>query len=246
MQREHRRNTQRHAAARHHELDRRVLLAQPGHRIPQGHAAEGPQRRHARHGAVRLPEHPRPQRGRPRDPHRCDRRGSGTVGQVDLRALCQRRMDARDASGRAGTAWRTLVARPNKPAKPLSKSHKSTILKNRYYVGVVTFEGAEYPGKHEPSFRRVSTSASRPSATHGIKAGEKPRQRPHFLKGSLYCGQCGEPLSLEITRNRARQLLRILLLPWPPRPQEWLHLPCGPSCPGRATGRGSLVDGRAL
>ena len=44
----------------------------------------------------------------------------------------------------------TALPRPNKPAKPLSRSNIDSILKNRYYVGAITFEGVEYPGKHEP------------------------------------------------------------------------------------------------
>ncbi|AZZ83457.1 hypothetical protein C5O27_00445 [Gordonia alkanivorans] len=31
---------------------------------------------------------------------------------------------------------------------------------------------------------------------------EKPRVHNHYLKGSVYCGQCGEPLTFEKTRNR--------------------------------------------
>ena len=63
--REHRPDAERPAAARHHELDRRVLLAQPGERGHQGHAAESLGRRHAARRPDRLPQQPRARR-RPR------------------------------------------------------------------------------------------------------------------------------------------------------------------------------------
>lgn len=37
---------------------------------------------------------------------------------------------------------------------------------------------------------------------------EKPQVRTHYLKGSVFCGQCGEPLSLEYSRNRVGTLYR--------------------------------------
>lgn len=35
---------------------------------------------------------------------------------------------------------------------------------------------------------------------------EKPRLRTHYLKGSLFCGGCGEALSMEVSRNRTGNL----------------------------------------
>jgi len=31
---------------------------------------------------------------------------------------------------------------------------------------------------------------------------EKPRQHPHYLKGSVHCGECGEMLGVEVVKNR--------------------------------------------
>jgi site-specific DNA recombinase len=41
-----------------------------------------------------------------------------------------------------------------------------------------------------------------------VQSREKPRQHPHYLKGSIYCGQCGEALSVEVVRNRQGKLYR--------------------------------------
>ncbi len=100
----------------------------------------------------------------------------------------------------------TTLPRPSRPSSPIANSHIHGILKNRYYVGVVKFEGIEYPGKHEALvseqlFARVQQVRE---ARH--QSGEKPRVHSHYLKGSLYCGNCGEPLTFEQSRNRAGNL----------------------------------------
>lgn len=74
---------------------------------------------------------------------------------------------------------------------------------HRYYTGAVRFEGVEYPGNHpalvsEALFAEVQRVRE---ARH--QSREKPRVHNHYLKGSVYCGQCGEPLTFEKTRNRA-------------------------------------------
>ena len=94
------------------------------------------------------------------------------------------------------------LPRPNRPSRPIANSHIDSILKKRYYVGVVTFEGVEYPGKHpalitEQLFSEVQRVRS---ARH--RSREKPRVHSHYLKGSVYCGECGEPLTFEQSRNR--------------------------------------------
>jgi site-specific DNA recombinase len=95
----------------------------------------------------------------------------------------------------------TSLPRPNKPAKPLSRSNIDSILKNRYYVGTVKFEGVEYPGKHEPLISESLWHRAYEVRQARVQSGEKPRQRPHYLKGTLYCGQCGDILGIEVVRN---------------------------------------------
>jgi site-specific DNA recombinase len=98
------------------------------------------------------------------------------------------------------------LPKPSRPSNTISLSHIYVILSNRYYVGVVKFEGVEYPGKHpalvsEELFARVQrVRASRK------QSGQKPRVHSHYLKGTLYCGNCGEALTFEQSRNRAGTL----------------------------------------
>ena len=44
----------------------------------------------------------------------------------------------------------TTAPGPNTPGKPLSVSHLHTLLRHPYYMGMVRYRGAIYPGKHEP------------------------------------------------------------------------------------------------
>ncbi len=95
----------------------------------------------------------------------------------------------------------TSLIRPNKPPKPLATSHIDSILKNRYYVGVVTFEGIEYPGNHEALINEDLYHRVQAVRASRIQSQEKPRVRTHYLKGSIFCGRCGEPYSFAVSRN---------------------------------------------
>ncbi len=80
------------------------------------------------------------------------------------------------------------------PGKPLVVSHLHKLLRHPYYVGMVRYRGVVYPGKHEPlvspeTFRQVQELLT---AKH--LSGEKQREHPHYLRGSIYCGQCGSRL----------------------------------------------------
>ncbi len=86
---------------------------------------------------------------------------------------------------------RGLRTRPGRyPAGPVSDSKIQTMLGDRYYLGIVTVDGAEYPGRHQPLvtpdlFEKVQTVL----AAHSV-AGERRRIHHHFLKGTLTCARC--------------------------------------------------------
>ena len=95
-------------------------------------------------------------------------------------------------------AARGLKALPHrrKVAGPLPPSNVAHMLKNRYYIGKVTFMGMEYDGRHQPLvpeslFERVQEVFR----THD-KRGEKQRVYRHYLKSSVFCAQCGSRLCL--------------------------------------------------
>jgi site-specific DNA recombinase len=85
---------------------------------------------------------------------------------------------------------------------PLSPSSVARMLSNRYYIGKVIFKGVEYEGRHQPLvpeslFERVQEVL----AAHD-RAGERQRVHRHYLKGSVFCGQCGSRLCITQAKGR--------------------------------------------
>jgi len=103
--------------------------------------------------------------------------------------------DALDAKG--------LRTKPTKrhDGVALGSGRLHEILRNRYYIGFVSFRGVEYPGIHEPLipeevFEQVQTVLS------ANVAGEKQRSHPHYLKSTVWCGTCGARLALTNAKGR--------------------------------------------
>ena len=87
---------------------------------------------------------------------------------------------------------RGLRTRPTAkhPAKKVSINKLSQMLRDRYYIGYVTYKGEEVRGRHDPLidedlFDRVQDRINARSA-----AKERRRVHHHYLKGSLFCGRC--------------------------------------------------------
>jgi site-specific DNA recombinase len=81
--------------------------------------------------------------------------------------------------------------RANRSAGPISANYLGRMLRDRYYVGLINYDGEEYPGRHEPLvsaelFARVQAVLDERLP----KAGERQRRHHHYLKGSLWCGRC--------------------------------------------------------
>lgn len=75
-------------------------------------------------------------------------------------------------------------------AQQVSINKLSMLLRDRYYLGYVSYDGEEYQGRHEPLidpdlFDRVQSILESRSV-----AGERRRVHHHYLKGSLFCGRC--------------------------------------------------------
>jgi site-specific DNA recombinase len=96
----------------------------------------------------------------------------------------------------------TTAPGPRSPARPLRVSHLHTLLRHPYYVGIVRYQGVLYPGKHEAlvdkeTWQRVQEHLSAKHLT-----GERHREHPHYLKGSIFCGQCGSRLIVTHAKGR--------------------------------------------
>jgi hypothetical protein len=95
-----------------------------------------------------------------------------------------------------------IPATRKRPERPVSIQHIDKMLANRYYLGYVKFEGVWYEGRHpalidSQTFEQVQAISAARSA-----AREKPQRHPHYLKGSIYCGQCKGRLGVTSAKNR--------------------------------------------
>ena len=85
-------------------------------------------------------------------------------------------------------------------AKPLTISGVHHMLRNPYYFGVVPYRGVYHEGKHETLISvELWLRVQDVLIAHHL-AGEKERKHPHYLKGTIYCGECGARLIY--SRNR--------------------------------------------
>lgn len=105
----------------------------------------------------------------------------------------------RDELNRHGVTTRQ---RPNRPSRPIAVSHVDAILRNRYYLGLVRYEGVEYAGQHAALIDEQLFQSVQRVRTSRHQSGSKPRVRTHYLKGTMFCGHCGEPLTFAQSRNR--------------------------------------------
>lgn len=88
---------------------------------------------------------------------------------------------------------RGLRTKPGRyPTGPVSASKIGTLLRDPYYLGVVTYKGEQYPGRHEALVSQELFDQVQIVLNAHSTAGERQRKHHHYLKGSLWCGPCHE------------------------------------------------------
>ncbi|GAB2597108.1 recombinase family protein [Kribbella endophytica] len=87
---------------------------------------------------------------------------------------------------------RGLRTRPTRktPSQRVSINKLSKMLRDRYYLGFVTYKGEWIPGRHEALIDEELFEQVQAIAVSHSMAGERRRTHHHHLKGSLYCGRC--------------------------------------------------------
>ncbi|SMD14454.1 recombinase family protein [Kibdelosporangium aridum] len=90
---------------------------------------------------------------------------------------------------------------PKQPSRPLRPNVLHSLLTNPYYKGEVVYRGIMHRGNHQrltdpATWQRVQDVLS----AHA--AGEKRRDHPHYLKSSVFCGDCESRLIITNARNR--------------------------------------------
>lgn len=84
--------------------------------------------------------------------------------------------------------------------RPFSKSHAHRILTNPFYIGIIRFNGKEYPGKQphlisDELFNAVQAKISR-------KRPAKYRKHNPVLKGIMVCDHCGKNITWQLQKGR--------------------------------------------
>jgi site-specific DNA recombinase len=94
----------------------------------------------------------------------------------------------------------TTVPTPKVPFKPMSEKYLHRVLTNAYYRGIVTYKGVQYDGRHE---RLVSdeTWLKVQGILDSHYNGDRVRKHNHYLKNSMWCGQCGERMLVTNSRS---------------------------------------------
>ncbi len=90
---------------------------------------------------------------------------------------------------------------PMRVSKPLQQSNIQIMLRHPFYKGVVRYKGLEYSGSHEAIVDPATWQKVQDVLSAKDRSGEKTREHPHYLKGSLYC-HCGYRMILSYSRGR--------------------------------------------
>ena len=91
---------------------------------------------------------------------------------------------------------------PRRPAKPIHVSTLHRTLQNPYYKGTIVFEDVEYEGQHEPLIDPGTWEQVQTVLKANNLAGDKTQTHDHYLKGSLYCGDCESRLLITHAKNK--------------------------------------------
>ena len=88
------------------------------------------------------------------------------------------------------------------PERPIHIQHLHRILHNAYYVGIITYNGVQYPGEHQPLVDPDTFEAVQALLTARNLNKDKSKKRPHPLKGNLHCARCGRRMGISAPTNR--------------------------------------------
>ncbi len=100
-----------------------------------------------------------------------------------------------------GSRGLTTRPGPNTPAVPLTVNGLHRLLRRPYYKGVVVHNGVVHPGRHEPLIDPVTWATVQDILT-SRRNGERSREHDHYLKGTVFCVECGRRLIVQHTRTK--------------------------------------------
>jgi site-specific DNA recombinase len=76
------------------------------------------------------------------------------------------------------------------PAQPVAANRLHRMLRDRYYLGLVTYKGIEYPGRHPALVEQTVFDAVQMVLDGRGPSTGRQRKHDHYLKGVLWCAVC--------------------------------------------------------
>jgi hypothetical protein len=104
----------------------------------------------------------------------------------------------------------TRRATSTSQAEPVTLRTVHHLLKNPYYAGIVTLNGAEHPGNHEPLVDPVTWATVQDTLT-ARRNGQRSRVHNHYLKSTVYCIACGRRLIIQNTRSKSGRVYQYFI-----------------------------------
>lgn len=84
----------------------------------------------------------------------------------------------------------------------LSRSQVHRLLRDDYYIGVVTWDGTKNPaGRHSKLIDRVIFERVQEVLSSATLGGNRSHKHTHYLRGSLFCGYCGRRMVFSRVRG---------------------------------------------
>lgn len=74
--------------------------------------------------------------------------------------------------------------------KPVSRSQLGVILRDPYYLGMVTFKGQVFPGRHEALVSPELFERVQRVIDSRMRRSQRDVVHSHFLRGLMHCGRC--------------------------------------------------------
>jgi site-specific DNA recombinase len=105
-----------------------------------------------------------------------------------------------------------LRTRPTKSRGPgkIGTSALQRILRDPYYAGWIVYKRGTpdeqtFRGRHDPLIDEDTFDQVQARLDEKRVAGERPQKHQHYLKGSVFCGECGKRLVYSLSRGKNGQ-----------------------------------------
>ncbi|HQZ84924.1 MAG TPA: recombinase family protein, partial [Actinomycetota bacterium] len=96
----------------------------------------------------------------------------------------------------------TTSPTPRRPSRSIALSSVHRMLQNPYYKGDVVYRGVRYDGAHDRLVEpEVWYQVQSVLSAHN-SSGDRTQKHDHYLKGSVYCRECGSRLMINNTKAR--------------------------------------------